>query len=199
MSRTAAQTPERIRHRAMLYFWKHGYGAASIDDLVRETQASRYALYQAFGGKRGLFLACLDAYPGIAVTPAFSRVEQAGATLDDIAAFFEQQVANMEAAGFPSRGCLFANTMTEAAPHDAEIAARVRAHNQRLAAGFGAALRNSLPPGKRIAPRQIEELASLLAIGAQGLWSASRTMTGAGELRRSFTTLLDLVRQRLER
>jgi TetR/AcrR family transcriptional repressor of nem operon len=198
MSRTPAQTPERIRHRAMLYFWQHGYGAASIDDLVRETQASRYALYQAFGGKRGLFLACLDAYPAVAVTPAFNRVEQPGATLDDVAQFFEQQIAHMEAAGLPSRGCLFANTMTEAAPHDADIAARVRGHNQRLAAGFAAALRNSLPPGRRLPPRQLEELASLLALTAQGLWSASRTMTDTRELRRSFATLLQLVRHRLE-
>lgn len=182
----------------MLRFWSHGYGATSIDDLVRETNSSRYSLYQAFGGKRGLFLACLDAYPAVAVTPAFARVERADATLEDIEQFFEQQVARMEADGFPSRGCLFANTMTETAPHDADIAVRVRAHNERLATGFRLALRNSLPAGRRPPPRQLEDLAMLLAISAQGLWSASRTMADAAVLRRSFATLLQLVRRRLE-
>jgi TetR/AcrR family transcriptional repressor of nem operon len=197
MSRPRTQTPQNIVERATRRFWKHGYGATSIDDLVRETGTSRHALYQSFGGKRELFLACLDAYPASVVTPAFARVEREKADMDDVAAFFEQRIASAEARGLPGAGCLFANTMTEAAPHDADIAARVRAHNERLAAGFRNALRNSLPRGRRVSPALLDELALLLAVSAQGLWSASRTIADAQLLRSYARTLLDLVRQRL--
>ena len=197
MPRPQTQTPERIVGSAMQRFWKHGYGATSVDDLVRETGTSRHALYQAFGGKRALFIACLDAYPAVAVTPAFARVEREGADLRDIADFFEHQIARTEAAGLPGWGCLFANTMTEAAPHDAAIAARVRAHNERLAAGFRKALRNSAPKGQRPSPRLLDELSTMLAIATQGLWSASRTIADAAVLRRYAATLLELVQYRL--
>jgi TetR/AcrR family transcriptional repressor of nem operon len=197
MPRPATQTPERIVASAMLRFWKHGYGATSVDDLVRETGTSRHALYQAFGGKRALFLACLDAYPAVSVRPAFARVEREGADLKDIADFFEHQIARAEARGLPGQGCLFANTMTEVAPHDAAVAARVQAHNARLAAGFRRALGNSVPAGRRVPPRLLDELSGFLAISAQGLWSASRTIDDVAVLRRYAATLLQLVQHRL--
>jgi TetR/AcrR family transcriptional repressor of nem operon len=197
MPRPQTYTPERIVASAMRRFWRHGYGATSVDDLVRETGTSRHALYHAFGGKRALFLACLDAYPAVAVTPAFARVEREGAGLRDIADFFEYQIARAETGGLPGVGCLFANTMTEVAPHDAAIAARVQAHNARLAAGFRRALANSFPNSRRAPPRLLDELADFLAISAQGLWSASRNIADAAVLRRYAATLLQVVEHRL--
>lgn len=197
MPRPRNHSREDVVRSAMRRFWKHGYGATSIDDLVRETGATRHALYQDFGGKRELFLACLDTYPEACVTPAFARVERDGADLEDIAAFLEVRIAAAEARGLPGVGCLFANTQTELAPHDSEVAARIRAHHERLVSGFRNALRNAAPRGRRPAPAQLNELASLLAVSAQGLWSASRTVTDAGVLRRYAATLLDLVQRRL--
>ena len=40
-------------------FLETGYEGTSIDDLVRSTGLHRGSLYQAFGSKRGLFLAAL--------------------------------------------------------------------------------------------------------------------------------------------
>jgi TetR/AcrR family transcriptional repressor of nem operon len=41
-------------------FTGRGYEAASIDDLVAATGLARGSLYQAFGSKRGIFLAVLN-------------------------------------------------------------------------------------------------------------------------------------------
>jgi TetR/AcrR family transcriptional repressor of nem operon len=41
-------------------FTGRGYEAASIDDLVAATGLARGSLYQAFGSKRGIFLAALQ-------------------------------------------------------------------------------------------------------------------------------------------
>lgn len=197
MPRPQTQTPETIVASAMDRFWTHGYGATSVDDLVTETGASRHALYQAFGGKRSLFLACLEAYPDVAVTPGFSRVERKDADLGDIAAFLEHQIGITYLRGTPGRGCLFANAMTEVAPHDADVAKRVRKHNERLAAGFRNALKNSIPVGRKVPGVLLNELSFFLAVSAQGLWSASRTIDDASVLRRYAAALLDLVKHRI--
>lgn len=47
---------------AVNVFWRHGYAAASINDLTEATGLSRSSLYQRFGDKDGLFREALEAY-----------------------------------------------------------------------------------------------------------------------------------------
>jgi AcrR family transcriptional regulator len=47
---------------AMGVFWRHGYAAASINDLTGATGLSRSSLYQRFRDKDGLFQEALAAY-----------------------------------------------------------------------------------------------------------------------------------------
>lgn len=195
MPRRRTHTPDKILEAATRRFWRNGYAATSVDDLVQATGASRHALYEEFDAKRGLFSACLDHYRDHVVTPAFGRVERPDADLESIAAFFEYQIARAEAAGLPGSGCLFANTMTEVAPHDPKIAAQVRAHDARLAAGFRGALSNSASLGMALSPADLDDLAVFLVISAQGLWSMSRAVSDPGVLRRYAATLIALVRQ----
>ena len=47
---------------AMTVFWRNGYQATSIQDLVEATGVNRGSLYATFGDKRGLFLAVIEHY-----------------------------------------------------------------------------------------------------------------------------------------
>lgn len=47
---------------AMDVFWRHGYAAASINDLTGATGLSRSSLYQRFQDKDGLFKEALSSY-----------------------------------------------------------------------------------------------------------------------------------------
>lgn len=65
-------------------FVQRGYEATSVDDLVGAAGVHRASLYNAFGSKRGLFLAALrrlvlDELP---LVPADSKDLLAGTTLD---------------------------------------------------------------------------------------------------------------------
>jgi hypothetical protein len=110
---------------------------------------------------------------------------------------FTEQISAAQASEPPYPGCLFANTMTEIAPHDAKIAAPVRAHNERFKAGFRNALSHASPSGKRPTYRLVDDLSAFLAISAQGLWSMSRTTNDIAQLRHSASTLLQLIEHRL--
>lgn len=195
MPRAKSHTKETLTDTAMELFWTRGYAATSFDDLVQHTGVSRHGIYNDFGGKHALFLACLDRYRVTVVSPAIKQVEAPAAGLSAIEAYFEAQIGRAEAQGLPGPGCLFANTMTELAPRDGDVRFHVNAHNDRLRAGFLNALRNAMPgePNK-----SLETLAGLTAIFAQGLWSASRVTEDAGTLRASVRHYLTLISERIK-
>lgn len=179
-------------------FWFFGFEATSMDDLVRATGVSRHGLYTEFDGKEALFEVCLEAYSEAVVTPAFQQVEASGATMDDVEAYFLQQISFADSVGLPGPGCLMANTMTEVAPHRATALAIVARHNERLRKGFETAVRGSERLSGKRAPRgAVRDCANLLVIFANGLWSVSRTIHDARVLRRSARAFVEIISSRI--
>lgn len=72
MARSKSYKPETLTNRALSAFWEHGFHATSMDDLVRVTKVGRHGIYNEFGGKKGLFLACIERYQFSIVSPAFN-------------------------------------------------------------------------------------------------------------------------------
>ena len=52
--------PKKARYQAMTLFWKKGYEACSMEDILRETGLSRSSFYNTFGNKRDLYIAVLN-------------------------------------------------------------------------------------------------------------------------------------------
>ena len=110
-------------HQAMDVFWRNGYEATSMADLLEAMGLSKSSLYATFGGKRKLFVAAFDAY----------RVEREQEMLQILARdngrqaienFFRKIVSDAGSELF-SRGCMSINQAVEMAPYDAEIRLRV--------------------------------------------------------------------------
>lgn len=158
-----------------------------MDDLVKATGVSRHSIYVSFGSKKALFLACFDKYQRTVVTPAFEVVEMPGADLTSIATYFECQITLGETAGLPGRGCFVANSATEVAPGDPDVMEHVHHHNNRLREGFARALQQSWP-----APdwERAFELADVMVIFTNGLWTMSRSVSDADILRQAVKTFL---------
>jgi TetR/AcrR family transcriptional regulator, transcriptional repressor for nem operon len=198
MPRAKSDKRETLVAAAMFHFWRHGFEATSIDDLVRVTGVSRQGIYKDAGGKDALFALSLRAYIDTIVSPAFSQVEEAGADLTTVARFFEFQITRGEEAGLPGPGCFLTNTMTEVAPHRAEAMSIVNGHNERLHRGFSAALSNAAA-GQDYAWGRGERrtLSWSLVVFANGLWTLSRTISDAAVLRHAARETLQLIEQRL--
>ncbi|TMD98999.1 MAG: TetR/AcrR family transcriptional regulator [Chloroflexi bacterium] len=190
MPRKRTVPRDDVLQRATGLFWRRGYEATSVQDLVDATGANRAGLYGDFTDKRGLFLSALDRYADSFVGWAFGRVEAEGATVDAIRDYFETLIDLNVRRGLPSEGCLMANSMTEVAPRDEEVRARVRAHVDRQRRGFRQALVNSRAAG-RLAPYvDVDAAAHLLAVATQGFAAYSRICTDATELRGFVDSLL---------
>ena len=57
MPRSKEFDPDVVLDRATDLFWKKGYEATSIKDLVAHMRINRFSLYSTFGDKQHLFLA----------------------------------------------------------------------------------------------------------------------------------------------
>ena len=90
MSRTKAFEPAEALDHAMELFWRQGYTATPLDQLVRHTGASRYGLYATFGGKRDLFLTSLERYSQAVMDPMLQPLEDARASTAEIRRFFDR-------------------------------------------------------------------------------------------------------------
>lgn len=97
--------------RAMMLFWRMGYGATSIHDLEKATRLRRGSLYNAFGDKQGLFIAALKRYE---MTIGQERIRQLSNPdpYRAVEGFLNVLVDQMAQRNRP-RGCLHTNTSIE--------------------------------------------------------------------------------------
>ena len=147
--------------QAMCLFWRKGYWATSIEDLVEELGVQRYGIYATFKNKHDLFLAALDRYQTALASEWLQGVEQPDASLPAIEAHFAQLIATAETpAG--RQGCLMCNTATELALHNDAVAQKVNDHVQRLTGAFRHALTNAQQQGEIGAAVNAEEYAPYL-------------------------------------
>jgi TetR/AcrR family transcriptional repressor of nem operon len=104
---------------AMRRFWADGFAATSVRDLGDAMGLGQASVYNAFGGKRALFIQCLDRYLDANMRARIARVEKSVPPRKAIEAFLTEIVER----SLESRlGCLLANAAQEVAPHDPEIA-----------------------------------------------------------------------------
>ena len=169
-----------------------------MDDLVKSISVSRHGIYTAFGGKKQLLLACFDRYQETVVSPAFHVVETPNADFGDVADYFEYQISGAETAGLPGPGCFVANSMTELAPADREVRAKVDLHNRRLFQGFESAIGNEIAGGHHVGQKEMATMAATFVIFTNGLWSMSRTANDAGQLRTAVALFLETMAARLK-
>ncbi|HSH40807.1 MAG TPA: helix-turn-helix domain-containing protein, partial [Arenicellales bacterium] len=89
MSRNKAFDETEVLERAMTLFWRKGYEATSIQELVTHTGIQRGSLYATYGDKRRLFLAALDHYCGVIAARRLHVLTAPGSGKAAIRRFFQ--------------------------------------------------------------------------------------------------------------
>jgi TetR/AcrR family transcriptional regulator, copper-responsive repressor len=113
--------PDRALDKAAEAFWKQGYAATSLDDLVAATGMNRPSLYAAFGDKRDLYLSTLKRYQ------QQSRAIGVQITADDpplrvfLKRFYEAALDIYLESGETARGCYSISTAPTQAATDAAV------------------------------------------------------------------------------
>lgn len=120
---------------AMQIFWRLGYAATNLPDLLRAMGLTRGSFYKAFGDKHSAYLAALDRYDRTCINTAVMLLtdRSKGAATERLLRLFEGTEHEERAA---RRGCFVCNAMVEHGPGDAEVIARTAAMSSRLEAAI---------------------------------------------------------------
>jgi TetR/AcrR family transcriptional repressor of nem operon len=197
MPRAKSDNRSDLVDSALVAFWKGGYCATSIGDLVKQTGVSRSGIYADFGGKDDLFRACLERYRDETVTQAFGVVEQDGAGFEALEQYFKTIITTSAAVEGADIGCLIANSLGQVSPDDRKTLALLDAHAARLTAGFKAVLRLENQAKGKLTETEIDALASFAMISVQGLWGYMRNKAEPEIIRQHSDTLMEMLRSRV--
>ncbi|MEM9055839.1 MAG: TetR/AcrR family transcriptional regulator [Pseudomonadota bacterium] len=115
---------DKAVEQAMRVFWQKGYDSTSITDLIEGTGVNRGSLYNAFGGKRALFVQTLQRYDRDRQA-MLAGLEARDAPLAALDAFFDNAVADT-LADDACKGCFLFNTALNIGAHDDEVQGIVR-------------------------------------------------------------------------
>lgn len=183
---------EYVLDTALNLFWRQGYQATSLHDLVQATAVSKSSLYQLFGSKQELFLCCLQRYQDRTADALYGRLERSSSAAHFIADALLQVINDGQRVGDP-RGCLVMNTATEVAQRDVAIAACVTRGLNRYHHIFQHALERAQREGSIDSNQDVGLLAHYLVTVMSGL----QTMVKAGSDGSMLRALVPVIMQAL--
>jgi TetR/AcrR family transcriptional repressor of nem operon len=172
---------EEVLDRATALFWRRGYEATSIRDLVKATGINRGSIYGTFGDKQRLFLAVLDHYGEKIAKPMLAALDNPDPRCA-IELMFESIISRTSDPNFP-RGCLNTNTSLECPTAGDEI-------SRKIAEGFGLqessiyrVLRRAQAEGLLASTLDAKALARFFVAVAQGLNVVNKAVADPGALK----------------
>jgi TetR/AcrR family transcriptional repressor of nem operon len=168
MARPRSFDREQVLERALVVFWRKGYGATSVRDLVAATGLNPGSLYDTFDDKHGLFLEAVALYRRTVVARRLERLEAPGPARGRLAAFFEDAIGFSLGEG-RLLGCLMTNSAIELASRDRDTALAVAGNFAEIEAAFRRVLRRAAEAGEIAPDKPVADLARYLASGLQGL------------------------------
>jgi TetR/AcrR family transcriptional repressor of nem operon len=120
-------------------FWKRGYAATSLDDLLGGMSLSKSSFYAEFGSKDALYLECLKEYQQMIVEHLEQVRVASGSMREFLETIFEEVIGDAQS-GDP-KGCLIVNSAVEFGQHKSHFSEEVRAALAAVQATFEKALR----------------------------------------------------------
>ncbi len=192
MPRTKAFKEEEVLEKAIELFWKHGYHATSIDQLVQHLGVNRASLYNTFGGKRALFEKAFQRYRQkngqliMAFLNTESDVKVGVRKLFERAV--EESLQDKEA-----KGCFVVNATTELIPGDDAILPLLCENQQGFVEGLSAYLSQGQANGSLAKSKDVEAIAQFLFTLYSGLKVVSKIERDRSNLMKMVQTALQVL------
>jgi len=184
---------EEVVRKALEVFWRLGYQATSVQELVSATGINRGSLYDTFGDKHGLFLEVIEHYRTNVTARRLARLQGPGAVRRRIAVFFKEMVEFSVGEG-RLLGCLMTNSAIELAPHDRDTRIAVTANMGAMEAAFRRVLTRARKEGEIAADKSPADLARFLTATANGL----RVMAKVSPERAALSSVVRIALQALD-
>jgi TetR/AcrR family transcriptional repressor of nem operon len=166
MARTKEYDREDVLNKAVDLFWRQGYKASSVADVVQATGLNTASMYKEFGDKDGLFEEALEHYRRhimgrrtqiLTDQPNFAGVEA-----------FLENVINGAASG-KYKGCLMMNHLAQQHSISRRAARQIGNFCATMESHLATALENAQSDGDIPADKDPAALASFIMCSVHGL------------------------------
>lgn len=171
--------PDAVLERATDVFWRRGFEATSVQDLVDELGISKSSLYASFGSKDRLYQQALLHYCKAEAGPRHALLTGDGSVLAAVRALLSG-IARAPLDHPDRRGCLVVNAAMERVPADPDTTAAVTAQLDRFEDALFAALRRGQETGEIDPEQDARSLARFLVCVVQGMRVVGKA-TGSAE------------------
>ncbi|MGW1779434.1 TetR/AcrR family transcriptional regulator [Streptomyces sp. NPDC002143] len=169
MARTKEFDPDAALQSALELFWRCGYEATSVTDLVEHLGIGRASIYATFGSKHELYLKAMDRYAEMRDPFLLAELSQPGPALPAVRAVVRRFAAEAASPEGRLNGCFVTNTAAELAPHDPAAARRVEISWEHLETLLHSSLVRAQAQGELPEDRDPRALARMLLVLLQGV------------------------------
>jgi TetR/AcrR family transcriptional repressor of nem operon len=169
VARTKEFDPDAALQAALELFWRRGYEATSMSDLVEHLGVGRASLYATFGNKRELYLKALERYEQGLLPDLLADLARPGPALPGVRSLVRRYAVEATAEDLRGRGCFVTNTAAELAPHDPVAARRVERNWDQLETVLHSSLTRARDQGELPPGRDPVALARMLLVLLQGM------------------------------
>jgi TetR/AcrR family transcriptional regulator, transcriptional repressor for nem operon len=193
MARPKQFDPQVALERAMEVFWRQGFEATTVQDLVAGMGINRASIYSTFGDKHQLFVAALDHYAQSAGRELIDLLEGAGPA-DEVLRRAMAQVVDWQAGDETPLGCFVTNSAMELCARCPETSDKVNASLARLEEAFRALVERGQASGQISDAKSPDDLARFLCVVTQGLVVLGKARVERGALEQAVEVALTALR-----
>ncbi len=193
MPRVKQFSEEEALQKAMELFWKQGYHATSMQDLVSHLKINRASLYNSFpGGKEELFSKAFNLYRSSNRSAVMAFLNSQPSVKEGLRRLFgfavDESVRDCDA-----KGCFVVNTTTELVPGDAAIAALLLQNKQDFEGIFLNFLQKGIETSEISPEKDLKAIAGLLFTLNNGLRVVAKVQADKESLMRVVDTALSVL------
>ncbi|CAM1349650.1 TetR/AcrR family transcriptional regulator [Tenacibaculum insulae] len=192
MPRVKLFDEQEVLNKAMNLFWKQGYAATSINDLVNHLGINRASLYSTFGDKDQLFKKAFKHYRRTGIEGIKTFFDNHENVKEGFLKLFEMAV-DEAINDTDKKGCFVVNTTTELVPGDSVISKTLEENKKELEILFYSFLKKGKDKGQLKTDKDLKVLASLLFTLYSGIRVVSKINTDTKEMTASINLALSLL------
>lgn len=162
-----------VVHKAVEVFWQKGFAATTTDELLEQMGIGRQSFYNAFGGKRELYLEVLKAYHARAAQEHLSRLNGMSSPI----AGLRQLLRGLAVQDDRVRGlgCLGVASAAEFGTTDPEVLEHAKPIQEQLESGLVRRIREGQEVGEIALTMSPEMAAAFVQMVMTGLQIAARS------------------------
>lgn len=148
-------------------FWKKGYNATTMNDLVDAMEINRSSLYLAYGNKHNLFLEALTNY----IQQKDKQYSQAAKKSEEPLEAVKNIIYSVCKSALRDNNCLFTNSIFELALSDQEVCRLLKAQTLKAVALFEKLLKQAKENGTLQSNKDPLALAHFLVSGLVSIYN----------------------------